>query len=416
VATYGVQRQVILPPTPESARAARRLVTDVLAAARAGEFLDVAPLLTSELVTNGIVHAHTELQVTVEAAPTWVRVEVVDGNPNLPVKRDYDESAVTGRGLEMVELLAAEFGVESLEDDGKRVWFLLGSAPSAPGEAGATGDDGRPAPGDDLATTTIRLEHLPVELYCAWQPHAEALLREATLAALDDPASSGGFPLANQALGALADAARPVFALRDRGVASADVVLELAAEALPWFPLLRDILARATAMSIAGQLLVPPSLPELVALRNWVCDEIARQRLGVRPTPWTDLAADDGSPLQVSPSLLDEIRNATVATVAADAANRIIAVSRPAAELLGWDGAELEGRRLVTIIPQRLRDRHIAGFTRHLLDGTSRTVDGVLEVPALRHDGSEVMIRLGITRRADPSTWAVFVATMERIV
>jgi anti-sigma regulatory factor (Ser/Thr protein kinase) len=105
----GQQRHVTLPPAPESARHARRFVSEVLTAAGAGSFLDTATLLTSELVTNGIVHAHTELQVVVEATERWVRVEVVDGNPQLPARRSYDDEAQTGRGLEMVELLAADF-------------------------------------------------------------------------------------------------------------------------------------------------------------------------------------------------------------------------------------------------------------------------------------------------------------------
>src|SRR3954470_13650724 len=110
----GVQRHARLAPPPDSARTARRLVAEVLASARADDFIDSATLLTSELVTNGIVHAHTEMHVIVDATPSWVRVEVVDANPQLPSRRDYDQQASTGRGLEMVELLADDFGVEPL--------------------------------------------------------------------------------------------------------------------------------------------------------------------------------------------------------------------------------------------------------------------------------------------------------------
>ena len=42
----------------------------------------------------------------------FVRVEVCDGNPSLPARRDYDESPMTGRGMEMIELLSHEFGAE----------------------------------------------------------------------------------------------------------------------------------------------------------------------------------------------------------------------------------------------------------------------------------------------------------------
>src|SRR3954447_22581772 len=126
VSTGGVQRQLTLPPAPDSARHARRFVADVLTDAHADEtLLDLATLLTSELVTNGIVHAHTELRVVVDVTERFVRVEVADGNPSLPARRDYDESAMTGRGIEMVELLSHEFGAEPIDGDGKRVWFRL---------------------------------------------------------------------------------------------------------------------------------------------------------------------------------------------------------------------------------------------------------------------------------------------------
>src|SRR4051812_38470771 len=125
----GVQRQVTLAPAPDSARTARRMVAEVLVGVGADTFVDTATLLTSELVTNGIVHAHTELHVLVDATATWVRVEVVDGNAQLPARRDYDENASTGRGMEMIELLADDFDVEPLEHEGKRVWFRLGEEP-----------------------------------------------------------------------------------------------------------------------------------------------------------------------------------------------------------------------------------------------------------------------------------------------
>ncbi|MDQ1694673.1 MAG: hypothetical protein QOJ03_26, partial [Frankiaceae bacterium] len=341
----GVQQLLTLPSAPESARTARRFVGEVLAAAGAEEFLDTALLLTSELVTNGIVHAHTELRLTVEATPRWVRVEVVDGNSRLPTRRDYAEDASTGRGLEMVELLADDFCVEPLVGEGKRVWFRLGAAPGMPAPdldptASATTDSAR-------VTVTVCLNRMPVTLYCAWQQHADALLREATLAAFDenDPDATSEFPLAGRAFGALADAAASLFEMYDNDIPQADVEIEIDSGAAALFPILRRVLARATAMSAAGELLVPPSLPEIVALRHWVCDEVARQSAGLRPTPWVELDTDDATPMQVPAETLDDVRRAPAALVAADASNRIVAVSAAAAELLGWVAADRGGRR-----------------------------------------------------------------------
>jgi len=417
VPTGGVQRQLSLPPAPDSARQARRFVADVLTDAGEDALLDVATLLTSELVTNGIVHAHTELRVITEVTERFVRVEVVDGNPSLPARRDYDKSATTGRGMEMVELLAHEFGAEPIDGDGKRVWFRL-----VRGNATGVASDEPESRAAELSEATVEtvvrthsvvLCGVPVALYCAWQQHADALLREATLVALDENGvSSGDYPLAAQALAALAQAAHEIFVLRDSEVALADVPLSIASDAMPCFPILRDLLARATALSSSGRLLTPPSLPEIVALRNWVCEEMARQAAGLPPRPWQPLPVDETRPAAASAEALELVRHSALALVAADASNRIVAVSEAAKRLLGWQDGTLEGRRLVTIIPERYRDRHVAGFTRHLLDGSSSLLGREVRVPALRRDGTEVDIDLLIERRPDATTRALFVATL----
>jgi PAS domain S-box-containing protein len=405
----GELRHVTLPPAPDSARRSRRFVADVLSAAGAEHFLDTATLLTSELVTNGIVHAHTELQVVVEATPQWVRVEVVDGNPMLPSRRGYDEQAQTGRGLEMVELLAADFGMEALDNDGKRVWFRLGSSPSE-----LRGHD---QPGDPRgATVVVRLVHLPVALYSAWQEHADAILREAMLVALEE---SGGqlpeeFALAGQALSALAARTTDLFAPRADTPPYADVDVRLPRNSVGNFPVLRDVLRRCSELSVEGLLLVPPSLPEIQAVRRWVCDEVGRQGQDLPPRPWTDVVVEDVPVDPMSADAVDAVRASTVAQIAADRWNRIIAVSPIAAELLGWSAAELEGRRLVTIIPPRLRDAHVAAFTRQMLGGPPRILGAPTAVPALHRDGSELSITLLIERRADARGRSLFVATLSR--
>jgi PAS domain S-box-containing protein len=409
VSTKGVQQRATLAPAAESARIARRLVTDVLTSVGGDELVDSATLLTSELVTNGIVHAHTDLQIVVEATATWVRVEVIDGNPQLPSRREYGESAVTGRGMEMVELLADDFGVDPFEHQGKRVWFRLGEVPGTP----ITPAGPVPAAEPARATTTVQLQATPVTLYCVWQQHADALLREATLLTLEDGGEQPEeYPLAGSALAVLADAASDVFAMRDSDVAVADITVELPADSIGWFPILRDLLGRATLQSLSGKLLTPPSLPEIIAVRRWVCDEVARQAAGLPPSPWVDQVAELPDLPEAPAAVIDEVRAASVAQVAADTTNRIIAVSGAAAELLGWTVEQLEGHRLVAIIPSRLRDRHVAGFTRHLLEGSSRILGKTVRVPALRRDDTEVEIDLLIEHRTDVATRGLFVATL----
>ena len=402
----GGQRLVRLPPAPESARQARRFVADVLTAVGADNHLDTAVLLTSELVTNGIVHAHTDLQLVVEASDRWVRVEVIDGNPMLPAKRDYDDDALTGRGLEMVELLADDFGVQSLEDDGKRVWFRLGASP---GQVHAEQTAAEP-PSDNVS---IRLVNLPLTLYSAWQEHADAILREAMLVALERDELPEEFSLASQALSALGTQTVELFAARPDGAPThIDVDMELPAAVVPYYPVLRDMLRRCSEMSVRGELLVPPSLPEIQAVRRWLCDEIGRQGQGLPPRGWADMPVDDVPDDPTSADAIDAVRTSPVAQVAADRWNRIIAVSPSAAQLLGWQAVDLEGKRLVAIIPPALRHAHVAAFTRQMLGGPSRILGEPTDVPALHHDGSEIPITLLIERHNDHNGRTLFVATL----
>jgi PAS domain S-box-containing protein len=87
-------------------------------------------------------------------------------------------------------------------------------------------------------------------------------------------------------------------------------------------------------------------------------------------------------------------------------------VSARAAQLLGWSAAELEGQRLVAIVPPALRDAHVAGFTRQLLGGAQRIGGEGVRVPALRRDGSQVEVDLEIDREMNTDGHPVFVATL----
>ena len=115
-----------LPPEPGSARAARRFVATALHERERDHVADAVELLTSELVTNAILHARTDITVSVTFRGDAVRVEVSDRNPRVPVHRRYDVEAPTGRGLELVDVMAGAWGVEAGDPD-KTVWFEVPS-------------------------------------------------------------------------------------------------------------------------------------------------------------------------------------------------------------------------------------------------------------------------------------------------
>ena len=83
-----------------------------------------ATLLTSELVTNTVVHAGTRCQLRVRRARDRVRVEVEDENDDVPVPRPCSVDDEHGRGLALVSTLALAWGVDPREH-GKVVWFEL---------------------------------------------------------------------------------------------------------------------------------------------------------------------------------------------------------------------------------------------------------------------------------------------------
>jgi serine/threonine-protein kinase RsbW len=134
------------PTAPGRARAELR---DALGARLGETDLATVTLLTSELVTNAVIHptqdtgGTTALRIT--AYPDRVRVEVTDPGPgfdvaNLPARpRDYG-----GRGLLVVEGLASRWGTtRGGSEPGFTVWFELDMA--AP--AAATGTDAAAAAG-----------------------------------------------------------------------------------------------------------------------------------------------------------------------------------------------------------------------------------------------------------------------------
>lgn len=115
------------PNDASSAGGARRFVTTTLEGWGLGELAEVASLLVSELVSNALLHAGTELDVHLRRADGRLRVEVHDRSPRLPERKYYSTSSVTGRGLVFVSELSQAWGFEPT-DSGKVVWFELDEA------------------------------------------------------------------------------------------------------------------------------------------------------------------------------------------------------------------------------------------------------------------------------------------------
>nr|WP_030685907.1 ATP-binding protein [Streptomyces sp. NRRL B-1347] len=86
---------------------------------------DVAELLTSELVTNALVHTDRDAVLTATVGPRRLRVEVRDFVGRRPrVRTPAAGDATHGRGLMLVQSLADAWGVRA-HGVGKAVWFEL---------------------------------------------------------------------------------------------------------------------------------------------------------------------------------------------------------------------------------------------------------------------------------------------------
>jgi serine phosphatase RsbU (regulator of sigma subunit)/anti-sigma regulatory factor (Ser/Thr protein kinase) len=116
-----------LPPTPESASAAREALTPLGERLGDGQ-LETVRLLVTELITNSVKHGDpgdSPVQVPVTLTEGGVRVEVSDAGPGFepPPRPDEPLESPSGWGLYLVDRLAHRWGVDTGE--GSAVWFEL---------------------------------------------------------------------------------------------------------------------------------------------------------------------------------------------------------------------------------------------------------------------------------------------------
>ncbi|MGW1668819.1 ATP-binding protein [Streptomyces sp. NPDC002324] len=122
-----------LPRHPASVGLVRRRVREHLVDWGHGEgsaALDDIVLVVSELATNVVRHGpllEREFEVAVTAlADGSCFIEVSDEGTAEPRLQEVGEWAETGRGLRLVEHIAAAWGVWSRGRHGKTVWALVG--------------------------------------------------------------------------------------------------------------------------------------------------------------------------------------------------------------------------------------------------------------------------------------------------
>jgi anti-sigma regulatory factor (Ser/Thr protein kinase) len=125
---------LVLPADLAAVRRARGFVRHhCLAAGVPEDVSDTVALLTSETVTNAIIHGRSEARLRVFVLTDSVRVEIGDDNARHPKRAERNDQALDGRGLDIVELLADSWGVHD-EAGGKVVWFEVGRGEGVAGQ------------------------------------------------------------------------------------------------------------------------------------------------------------------------------------------------------------------------------------------------------------------------------------------
>jgi phosphoserine phosphatase RsbU/P len=163
-----IVRRLRLPPADTSPAAARGAVSAVLEEAGLDALGPEALLLTSELVTNGVIHARTDIEVEIVAEADGVRVTVTDfaapdsalvvaevrlggagahadGGGGRMGRLDHERVAEGGRGLLLVSRFASRWGTTH-EPAGRQVWFQIDATSDRPAPARATVEDGEGGP------------------------------------------------------------------------------------------------------------------------------------------------------------------------------------------------------------------------------------------------------------------------------
>ncbi len=178
--------KLTLPADASSCPAARRFVVDALRSAPE-EIRDSAGLLTSEAVTNALLHAAGPITVEVKHESDRYRVEVRDASRLPPTEKHYEVEDLTGRGVHLLNKVATAWGWQPTRS-GKVVWFDLvgtmdGSVVSSYTPTQRETDVEEPYP----SGVQIELLGAPIRAMIRTGAHYDALYREFRLMVEIDP-------------------------------------------------------------------------------------------------------------------------------------------------------------------------------------------------------------------------------------
>lgn len=316
----------------QAVRRARALVQQQLAEMGLDDLADDVALVVSELVSNAVLHGGEPIRFSLTAVTTGVRLAVTDSSANQPIRPLAGTEGMTGRGLQVVEALAVDWGCERLEA-GKTVWAVLSRERKSPAEDATPEEliarwaDEDAAPVEPAGRYEVELGTVPTDLLIAAKTHGDNLIREAALAA----AAGGGElprPLArlfetvtNRFAAPRQEIKRQAIAAANRGEPYTQLSLWLPLEAADAAEDYLDGLNQVDEYCRAARLLTLESPPAHRVFREWylgeIIDRLRALAAGRAPRP----------PRSFDDRLLQEVERATVAERAAERAARVYRVT-----------------------------------------------------------------------------------------
>ena len=119
------QRRVRLTREPAAAAEARSQVRAAICAWKVPVDPDIAVLLTSDLVTNAVMHGDGKtVTLAIRCSRSHLRIDLYDTSRSLPMALDEPTVAETADGLVLIATLSTEWG-SFRTPVGKVVYFTL---------------------------------------------------------------------------------------------------------------------------------------------------------------------------------------------------------------------------------------------------------------------------------------------------
>jgi PAS domain S-box-containing protein len=278
-----VQELLDIRDAPDAVPAARRFTVEALAHLDE-DVVDAAGLVVTELATNAVLHGSAPFRLVVSSqAEGGARIEVHDSSRAVPVRPRPGGDGMTGRGLALVDAVAADWGVMATEE-GKYVWAELtrGSVNLAePGEvdldALLAGFEDWP---DEVAERfEVTLGDVPTDLLLDAKAHVDSVVRELTLSESGSRSGvSGTLPrhlaeLVHDVVTEFAEARqaikRQAIAAAGRGQARTTLTLTLRGDAAAAGERYLAALEEADTYARSSRLLTLAAPPQHRAFRRW---------------------------------------------------------------------------------------------------------------------------------------------------